>query len=112
MSALSPVQMFSFGIGLSANVFGVLCGGVLGMAVTSVGLPGAEVAVIALTVVCVTLFILPPLNRQLVLLLKNHVYLTAYDNMSQSQQTDIVRQIITLDPFRQIQPGNKQRFIH
>ncbi|HHU48460.1 MAG TPA: LuxR family transcriptional regulator, partial [Clostridiales bacterium] len=45
----------TFGIGLSANVFGVLCGGVLGMAVTSMGLPGAEVAVIALTVVCVTL---------------------------------------------------------
>jgi hypothetical protein len=82
----------TFGIGLSANVFGVLCGGVLGMAVTSVGLPGAEVAVIALTVVCVTLVILPPLNRQLVLLLKSHAYLAAYDNMSQSQQTDIVRQ--------------------
>jgi DNA-binding CsgD family transcriptional regulator/MFS family permease len=89
----------TFGIGLSANVFGVLCGGVLGMAVTSVGLPGAEVAVIALTVVCVTLVILPPLNRQLVLLLKSHAYLAAYDNMSQSQQSDIVRQIKTLDPL-------------
>ncbi|MDD4296382.1 MAG: LuxR family transcriptional regulator [Ruminiclostridium sp.] len=88
-----------FGIGLSANVFGVLCGGVLGMAVTSIGLSGAEVAVIALTVVCVTLVMLPPLNRQLVLLLKSHVYLAAYDNMSQSQQTDIVRQIKTLDPL-------------
>ena len=89
----------TFGIGLSANVFGVLCGGVLGMAVTSVRLPGAEVAVIALTVVCVTLVILPPLNRQLVLLLKSHAYLAAYDNMSQSQQSDIVRQIKTLDPL-------------
>ncbi len=69
------------------------------MAVTSVGLPGAEVAVIALTVVCVTLVILPPLNRQLVLLLKSHAYLAAYDNMSQSQQMDIVRQIKTLDPL-------------
>ena len=89
----------TFGIGLSANVFGVLCGGVLGMAVTSMGLPGAEVAVIALTVVCVTLVMLPPLNHQLVLLLKSHAYLAAYDNMSQSQQTDIVRQIKTLDPL-------------
>ena len=88
-----------FGIGLSANVFGVLCGGVLGMAVTSIGLPGAEVAVIALTVVCVTLVMLPPLNHQLVLLLKSHAYLAAYDNMSQSQQTDIIRQIKTLDPL-------------
>jgi len=93
----NPTQ--TFGIGLSANVFGVLCGGVLGMAVTSMGLPGAEVAVIALTVVCVTLVMLPPLNNQLVLLLKSHAYLAAYDNMSQLQQTDIVRQIKTLDPL-------------
>jgi len=89
----------TFGIGLSANVLGVLCGDILGMAVTSIGLPGAEVAVIALTVVCVTLVMLPPLNHQLVLLLKSHAYLAAYENMSQSQQTDIVRQIKTLDPL-------------
>ena len=89
----------TFGIGLSANVFGVLCGGVLGMTVTSIGLPSAEVAVIALTVVCVTLVMLPPMNYQLVLLLKSHAYLAAYDNISQSQQTDIVRQIKTLDPL-------------
>ena len=89
----------TFGIGLSANVFGVLCGGVLGMAVTSIGLPSAEIAVIALTVVCVTLVMLPPLNQQLVVLLKSHAYLTAYDNMSKSQQTDIVSQIKTLDPL-------------
>ena len=89
----------TFGIGLSANVFGVLCGGVLGMAVTAIGLPGAEVTVIALTVVCVTLVMLPPLNHQLILLLKSHTYLAAYGGMSQSQQTDIVRQIKTLDPL-------------
>ena len=88
-----------FGIGLSANVFGVLCGGVLGMAVTSIGLPSAEVAVIALTVVCVTLVMLPPLNHQLVLLLKSHVYLTVYDNMSHSQQTNIIQQIKILAPL-------------
>jgi DNA-binding CsgD family transcriptional regulator/MFS family permease len=93
----NPAQ--TFGIGLSANVFGVLCGGVMGMAVTSVNLPGAEVAVIALSVVCVTLVMLPPLNQQLVLLLKSHAYLAAYDNMSQLQQTNIVCQIKTLDPL-------------
>jgi len=93
----NPAQ--TFGIGLSANVFGVLCGGVLGMAVTSIGLPGAEVTVIALTVVCITLVMLLPLNRQLVLLLKNHAYLAAYDNMNRLQQTDIVRQVKTLVPL-------------
>lgn len=69
------------------------------MVVTSIGLPSAEIAVIALTVVCVTLVMLPPLNNQLVLLLKSHTYLAVYDNMSQSQQTDIVNQIKTLDPL-------------
>ena len=89
----NPVKVF--GIGLSANVFGVLCGDVVGMAITSIQLPGAEVAVIALTVVCVTLVMLPPLNRQLVMLLKNHAYLAAYDRMSEMQQTDIIRQMKT-----------------
>lgn len=91
----NPVKIF--GIGLSANVFGVLGGGALGMAITSIQLPSAEVAVIALTVVCVTLVMLPPLNGQLVMLLKNHAYLAAYDRMSGMQQTDIIRQIKTLE---------------
>lgn len=91
----NPIK--TFGTGLSANVFGVLCGGVVGMAVTSIQLPGAEVAVIALTIVCITLVMLPPLNRQLVMLLKNHVYLTAYDRMSETQQTDIIRQTKTIE---------------
>ena len=93
----NPAQLF--GIGLSANVLGILCGDVLGIAVTSMELPGAEVAVIALTVVCVTLVMLPPLNNRLVLLLKNHTYLTTYDQMSQLQQTDIIQHIKTLDPL-------------
>ncbi len=88
-----------FGIGLSFNVLGVLCGDALGMAVTSIQLSGAEVAVIALTVVCVTLVMLPPLNRQLIMLLKNHVYLAAYDSMSENQQTAVLHQIETLDPL-------------
>ncbi len=91
----NPVKVF--GIGLSANVFGVLCGDVVGMTITSIQLPGAEVAVIALTVVCVTLVMLPPLNRQLVMLLKNHAYLAAYDRMSETQQSDIIRKMKTFE---------------
>jgi DNA-binding CsgD family transcriptional regulator len=86
-----------FGIGLSANVLGVLCGGALGMAITSIKLPGANVTVIALTIVCVTLVMLPSLNRQLVMLLKNHTYLTAYGRMSEKQQTNIILNIKTLE---------------
>jgi DNA-binding CsgD family transcriptional regulator len=85
------------GIGLSANVLGVLSGSALGMTITSIQLPSANVAVIALTVVCVTLIILPPLNQQLLILLKNHTYLAAYDRMSENQQTNIILGMKTLE---------------
>jgi DNA-binding CsgD family transcriptional regulator len=88
-----------FGSGLAANVAGVLCGGVLGMSITSRQLPEAEIAVIALSVVCVTLVILPPLNRQLILLLKNHVYLAIYDSMNENQQNAILNQVTVLTPL-------------
>lgn len=58
------------GIGLSANVLGVLSGSALGMTITSIQLPSANVAVIALTVVCVTLIILPPLTSSCLSYLK------------------------------------------
>lgn len=91
----NPVLLF--GIGLSANVFGVLWGDGLGMAVTSINLPGAEVAVIALIVVCVTLVMLPSLNRQLILLLKNHAYLAAYDRLSVDRQAQVILQAPVLE---------------
>ncbi len=93
----NPVKIF--GIGLSANVFGVLCGNVLGITVTSIALPSAEVAVIALSVVCVTLVILPLLNRQLLMLLKSHAYLSAYSAMSEKQQSTIIKHTKMLDPL-------------
>jgi DNA-binding CsgD family transcriptional regulator len=93
----NPARMF--GVGLSANVLGVLCGDVIGVVVTSIQLPGAEVAVIALTVVCVTLVILPPLNRRLTMLLKNHAYLSAYADMNEKQQSAVIRRVNLIDPL-------------
>lgn len=61
----NPIKVF--GVGLSANVLGILCGAILGMSVTS--LHAAELTVIALVLICVTLGLLPPLNRQLAALL-------------------------------------------
>ena len=95
--AKNPAKMF--GVGLSANVLGILFGDVLGVVITSIRLPEAEVAVIALTVVCVTLVILPPLNRQLAMLLKNHAYLSAYADMSVKQQSAVIRQVKLIDPL-------------
>jgi len=93
----NPAKMF--GIGLSANVLGVLCGDVLGVMITSIQLPEAELAVIALTVVCITLVILPPLNRQLTLLLKSHAYLSAYAKMTENQQSVVVCKLKLIDPL-------------
>ena len=93
----NPMKVF--GIGLSANVLGVLLGGVLGMIVTSVRLPSAEVAVIALAIVCITIAILPLLNRQLLRLLKNHAYLAVYDSMSDNQQLAILNKTEPLSPL-------------
>jgi DNA-binding CsgD family transcriptional regulator len=93
----NPAKMF--GIGLSANVLGVLLGDVLGAIITSIDLPGSEVAVIALTVVCFTLVILPPLNRQLAMLLKNHVYLSAYADMNETQRSKVIRGVKLITPL-------------
>ncbi|MGI5850472.1 MAG: LuxR C-terminal-related transcriptional regulator [Christensenellales bacterium] len=88
-----------FGIGLSANVLGVLGDGLVGFSVASIRPSGAEVAVIALVIVCVTLTLLPPLNRHLILLLKSHAYLAVYDRISEKQRAAIIRQTKTIDPL-------------
>ncbi|HBN94658.1 MAG TPA: helix-turn-helix transcriptional regulator [Firmicutes bacterium] len=88
-----------FGVGLSANVLGVLSGGIIGMVATSTQRASAEITVMALTVVCITLVILPLLNRHLVLLLKSHAYLVAYDTMGETQQRAILCQTAALDPL-------------
>jgi len=84
-----------FGVGLSANVFGVLTGDLIGH--VSTRLSGAEVAVIALVIASVTLIILPHLNRRLLLLLKSHTYLWAYGRVDDN--TAAVRGMEPLDPL-------------
>ena len=93
----NPVKVF--GIGLSANVFGVLSGDMIGVGVTSIALSDSEVAVIALSVVCLTLVILTPMNQQLIMLLKSHTYLNAYSGMSAQQQSAIIQSTKLLDPL-------------
>ncbi len=64
-----------FGIGISANVLGVLLGCFLGKMMRDYQLTDPQIAVVALSVVCVTMAILPYLNMLLVRLLKEHDYL-------------------------------------
>ncbi len=65
------------GLGLSANVLGVLLGGLTGRLIFSPDLSSHDSTLLALGVVCVTLALLPPLYANLSSLLKDHVYLTA-----------------------------------
>lgn len=95
--ARNPVMVF--GIGLSANVFGVFCGDVAGVSITSIQLPGSQITVIALCVLCITLIILPPLNRQLALLLKTHAYLSAYSALPEKKQEQVAAAIQPVNPL-------------
>ena len=62
------------GLGLSANVAGVFIGGVVGDLLIASGLPDQSTTAIALSVVCVTLVILPLLYRYLSTLLDDRAF--------------------------------------
>ncbi|HHU07917.1 MAG TPA: LuxR family transcriptional regulator [Clostridiaceae bacterium] len=78
------------GIGLAANVLGVLLGGLIGNAVTSSNIHSPNPTLLALFVVCVTLVLLPPLHMRLSSLLTGHAYLTVFSEMPTREQTDEV----------------------
>jgi DNA-binding CsgD family transcriptional regulator len=75
------------GIGLSANVLGVLLGGLIGSAVMSSDIHSPNPTLLALAVVCVTMVLLPPLHRHLSSLLKGHAYLSAFSELPPREQT-------------------------
>lgn len=76
------------GVGLSANVLGVLLGGLIGNGVASG--QSHNSTLLALGVVCVTLVLLPPLHTRLTTLLKNHAYLTTITEMPAREQTRLI----------------------
>ena len=76
------------GVGLSANVLGVLLGGLIGNGVA--GGQSHNPTLLALGVVCVTLILLPPLHTRLTTLLKNHAYLTTITEMPAQEQTRLI----------------------
>lgn len=81
----NPAKLF--GIGLSANVLGVLIGGIIGNLVFSADPYGINPAIIAFAVVFVVLMILPLLNKSLSNILLDHVYLTRISVMTEQEQS-------------------------
>jgi len=85
-----------FGIGFSANVLGVLIGGVIGKTLSAFESPQQNSAKLALAVVCVTLIILPLLHKHLATLLKDHEYLKAFSEMSVEDQDNAMVSFLRL----------------
>ena len=79
-----------FGAGLSVNVLGILLGGLISNAFTSLDISSPDPTLLALVVVCVTLMLLPPLHKHLSALLKGHAYLSEFSEMSAQEQTNQV----------------------
>ncbi len=93
----NPVQIF--GIGLSANIIGIIIGNFISFGLHSTGMSDAYVTVVALTVVCITLVLLPPLNRMLVMALKAHTYLNAFALLPEKQQEQTVQTFHAPEPL-------------
>ena len=74
------------GIGLSANVLGILLGGLTGNAIVSVDKQSADPVLLALAIVCVALALLPFLHRYLSSLLRDHTYLRVFSEISAKEQ--------------------------
>lgn len=83
-----------FGIGLSANVLGVLLGGMLGNVIYSDGAQVINSTLLALAVVCVTLALLPPLHKHMASLLQDHAFLTVFVERTSEEQKSITRQAV------------------
>lgn len=75
------------GIGLSANLMGILLGGFIGKVVTSSDMNNLNPVLLALLVVCVSSALLLPLHKHLSTLLKGHIYLTEFLEMPTYEQT-------------------------
>lgn len=78
------------GFGLSANVFGVLLGGLIGKSISFANLQSFDSTLLALGVVCLTLALLPPLHKHLSVLLKDHAYLTIFSEKPIHQQKQMM----------------------
>lgn len=83
------------GIGLSANVLGIVLGGLVGSNLIANNLHGINTSLLAFAVVCVTLALLPPLNKRLSSMLKGHTYFTAFTEMPQFKQNSQIDKIST-----------------
>ena len=82
-----------FGIGLSANVLGIVLGGFVGNNLIMNNLQSINPSLLAFAVVCITLALLPPLNKHLSTLLRGHTYLSVFTEMPEFKQNSEIDKI-------------------
>jgi len=80
------------GVGLSANVLGVLLGKLIGNAIMQTAGQSQNTTLLSMGVVCVTFTLLPPLHQRLTELLKSHIYLTTLAEIPAQEQARLVRE--------------------
>lgn len=85
-----------FGVGLSANVLGILVGGIFGYFGNQYKFSTTEITVIALVVLCITILLLPLLNQKIKALLKSHTYLAVYGEMAELEQREMVQSVMEI----------------
>jgi DNA-binding CsgD family transcriptional regulator len=78
------------GTGLSANVLGIVAGGIIGSRLIEDNLQSINPSLLAFGVVCISLVLLPLLNKHLSTLLKDHTFLTAFMVMPEFKQSSQV----------------------
>jgi DNA-binding CsgD family transcriptional regulator len=81
------------GIGLSANVLGVLLGGILGNTILTRFTEFENIPMVALVVIFITIMILPPLHKELSVLLRSHVSLITFYEMTPVEQKESIDNI-------------------
>ncbi|MCK9216920.1 MAG: helix-turn-helix transcriptional regulator [Firmicutes bacterium] len=85
------------GIGLSANILGILLGAIIGNIIIFNNASSTNPTLLALTVVCVGLALLPFLHKHLSFLLKDHIYLKMYSEMIIEEQDNKINHIKKLE---------------
>ncbi len=88
-----------FGYGLTANIVGILAGKLLALVMTGLGWSDSSVTIVALTVVCLTLMLLPWMNHRLSQVLRDHVYLTSSTTAPATAPQDWVFDSPALEPL-------------
>jgi len=84
------------GIGLSSNVLGLLVGGVVGRIMIFSEFHKVNTVMVVFVVVCISIILLPILNKHLLVLLNEHAYLNKLLGMPDDEQNKIVKRFMEM----------------